>query len=244
VVIRNCKSLSEIQECMALQQETWGFSDLEVVPLRLFVVAQKIGGQVIGAFSGEQLLGYALAFPGCRAGRPYLHSHMLAVRAGHRDSGLGRRIKLYQREDALERGYDLIEWTFDPLEIKNAYLNLTRLGAISRRYNENQYGMTTSALQGGLPTDRMVAEWWLRSKRVEMLLTTGSLPAYRIEDRVTVPAEIYEWKRSAEDRSKALEVQTRNRELLQRAFSEGLAAVGYERDERGNGSFLLARWKE
>jgi predicted GNAT superfamily acetyltransferase len=244
VVIRSCQSLSEIQECMILQQETWGFSDLETVPLRLFVVAQKIGGQVIGAFSGDLLLGYALAFPGWRDGRPYLHSHMLAVRAGHRDSGLGRRIKLYQREDALARGYDLIEWTFDPLEIKNAYLNLTRLGAISRRYSENQYGMTTSALQGGLPTDRMVAEWWLRSKRVEMLLTTGSLPAYRSEDRVMVPAEIYEWKRSSEDRSKALEVQTRNRERLQKAFAEGLSAVGYECDEWGNGSFLLARWKE
>jgi predicted GNAT superfamily acetyltransferase len=244
VVIRNCQSLEEIQQCLALQQETWGFSDLEVVPLRLFVVAQKIGGQVLGAFDGERLLGYALAFPGWRDGRPFLHSHMLAVRAECRDSGLGRRIKLYQREDALARGYELMEWTFDPLEIKNAYLNLTRLGAISRRYSENQYGMTTSTLQGGLPTDRMVAEWWLRSPRVQTLLESGVLPEYDIETRVTVPAEIYEWKGSPVDRSKALTVQSRNRKQLQKAFSRGLAAVGYERDERGNGTFLLAWWEE
>ena len=242
VVIRSCQSLEELELCMALQKETWGFSDAELVPLRLFVVAQKIGGQVLGAFDGERLLGYALAFPGWRDGRPFLHSHMLAVRAEQQNSGLGRRIKLFQREDALARGYELMEWTFDPLEIKNSYLNLTRLGAIARRYNENQYGLTSSPLQGGLPSDRLVAEWWLRSRRVRTLLDSGKLPAYEVEGRVTVPAEIYEWKQSLSDRGKALDVQTQNREQLQRAFAQGLAAVGYERDEQGNGAFLLAKW--
>ncbi len=244
VAIRSCQSLRELEQCMALQKETWGFSDAELVPLRMFVVAQKIGGQVLGAFARQELLGYALAFPGWRDGLPYLHSHMLAVRAGQQNSGLGRQIKLYQREDALARGYELMEWTFDPLEIKNAFFNLTRLGAIARRYNENQYGLTSSPLQGGLPTDRVVAEWWLRSRRVQRLLESGTLPEYEVEARVTVPAEVYEWKGSPADRHKALEVQTRNREQLQKAFSAGLSAVGYERDGQGNGTFLLARWRE
>src|SRR6202012_2433270 len=106
----------------------------------------------------------------------YLHSHMLAVLPEYRNAGLGRRLKLAQRDDALSRGFDLMEWTFDPLEIKNAYFNLERLGAIARRYNVNQYGITSSPLQGGLPTDRLVAEWWLKSKRVEQLLANGKYP--------------------------------------------------------------------
>ena len=86
---------------------------------------------------------------------------------------------MFQREDALARGFELIEWTFDPLEIKNAYLNIEKLGAIARRYTVNQYGITSSPLQGGLPTDRLVAEWWLKSKRVESLLQTGTKPRVR-----------------------------------------------------------------
>ena len=95
---------------------------------------------------------------------------MLAVLPQYRNTGLGRRLKLAQRDDALERGIDLMEWTFDPLEIKNAHLNIARLGAIARRYMRNIYGPSTSPLQGGLPTDRLVVEWWLRSERVRRAL--------------------------------------------------------------------------
>ena len=86
---------------------------------------------------------------------------------------------LFQRDDALARGFELIEWTFDPLEIKNAYLNIEKLGAIARRYSVNQYGITSSPLQGGLPTDRLVAEWWLKSKRVETFAASGKEAARR-----------------------------------------------------------------
>src|SRR5512133_3317936 len=137
-----------MRACLALQKEVWNFTDIELVPLRMFVVAQKIGGQVIGAFDGNEMVSFALAIPGARNGHSYLHSHMLAVRADHRNAGLGRRMKFFQREDALGRGFELIEWTFDPLEIKNSYLNLEKLGAIARRYNVNQYGITSSPLQG------------------------------------------------------------------------------------------------
>jgi predicted GNAT superfamily acetyltransferase len=178
LVIRKCHSLDEMSACVTLQKEVWNFADAELMPLRMFVVAEKIGGQVIGAFDHGKIVAFALSVPGSRGGHSYLHSQMLAVRTEYRNAGLGRRIKLLQREDALARGFELIEWTFDPLEIKNAYLNIERLGAIARRYHVNQYGITSSPLQGGLPSDRLVAEWWLKSNRVESLLHTAGKPEF------------------------------------------------------------------
>jgi predicted GNAT superfamily acetyltransferase len=169
---------------------------------------------------------------------------MLAVRKEYRNSGLGRRLKLLQREDALARGIELIEWTFDPLEIKNAYLNIEKLGAVARRYTINQYGITSSPLQGGLPSDRLIAEWWLKSKRVETLLSTGTIPQSTYESAIEVPAQIYEWKATVETRNRAQEVQERNREQFLQAFNDDFAVLGYERDEAGNGKFLLGKWDE
>ena len=244
VEIRSCHELEEFRACLELQKQVWGFTDAELVPLRMFVVAAKIGGQVIGAYQGRELVGFALAVPGARAGHPYLHSHMLAVRESHRNSGLGRKIKLFQREDALARGFELIEWTFDPLEIKNAYLNIERLAAITRRYNLNQYGITSSPLQGFLPTDRLVAEWWLRSQRVETLLNSGRKPEFETVTRISVPAQIYHWKAAEATRARAAEAQALNRQAFLKAFGEGLAVLGYERDAEGNGTFVLGRWEE
>jgi predicted GNAT superfamily acetyltransferase len=210
----------------------------------MFVVAQKIGGQVIGAFEGTEMVSFALAIPGARNGHSYLHSHMLAVRLDHRNAGLGRRMKLFQREDALARGFELIEWTFDPLEIKNAYLNIEKLGAIARRYTINQYGITSSPLQGGLPTDRLIAEWWLKSKRVEEAVRGRRQQQASMLKAISVPANVYEWKASAELRAKAKEVQDRNREEFLTAFSAGLSVLRYERHAEGDGEFLLGNWDE
>lgn len=243
LVLRNCTTLEEFQLCVALQKEVWGFSDAELVPLRIFSLAPKIGGQVVGAWDGETFVGYAMAIPGNRSSHPYLHSHMVAVKHGYRDTGLGRKLKLFQREDALARGYELMEWTFDPLEIKNSYFNIERLGAIARRYNVNQYGITNSPLQGFLPTDRLVAEWWLNSRRVNTLLG-GGRPTVLVEERVDVPHEIYSWKADPTMRPLAEEIQSRNRKLLQSAFARGLSCLGYERDAQGTGRFLLGHWDE
>ncbi len=242
--LRRCSTIEEFAECVDLQREVWGFSELDLVPLRVFSVASKIGGQVIGAWDGDTMVGFALSLPATHRRYPYLHSHMLGVKESYRNTGLGRRIKLFQREDAITLGYDLIEWTFDPLEIKNAYFNLERLGAIARRYNLNQYGITTSPLQGFLPTDRLVAEWWLKSKRVESLLSSGHLPGFQPELQIEVPAEIYAWKAEAGTRAKAAEVQSRNRELFLDAFARNLVCLGYGRDDRGSGVFLVGRWDE
>ena len=244
IELRRCHGIEDFRACVGLQKEVWNFTDAELVPLRMFVVADKVGGQVMGAFDGKTLVGFALSVPGTRSGHVYLHSHMLAVRKDHRNGGLGRRLKLMQREDAIARGIELIEWTFDPLEIKNAYLNIEKLGAIARRYNINQYGITSSPLQGGLPSDRLIAEWWLRSKRVETVLQEGKNPSFHTEASIPVPAQIYDWKASAETRPKAQQVQESNRNEFLRTFTEGLAVLGYERDAEGNGKFLLGRWDE
>lgn len=244
ITIRKCAGMKELEACVALQKEVWNFDDVDLVPLRMFIVSQKIGGQTIGAFHGDELVGFAFSIPGSRAGHAYLHSHMLAVRDSFRNHGLGRKLKLAQRDDAIQQGIELLEWTFDPLEIKNAHLNLSRLGAIARRYSVNHYGHSSSPLQGGLPTDRLVAEWWLNSRRVVNLLDKKQPPQFDVEKRIQVPAQIYAWKASPDDRQKAADVQKRNREQFLSAFPNGLVALGYERDTQDNGAFLLGRWDE
>jgi predicted GNAT superfamily acetyltransferase len=233
--------LRHFARCVELQLEVWGYDDGDVIPRRMFLVAQRIGGQVFGAFDGDIMIGFAMSLPGYRSGQSYLHSHMLAVLPTYRNASIGRRLKLAQREDALAKGFDLMEWTFDPLEIKNAHLNIARLGAIARRYQPDFYGSSTSPLQGGLPTDRLYAEWWLRSPSVASVLR-GEPQPQQILERVTVPHTIYQWKQDPQHRSRAQAVQSANRESLQSAFDRGLAVIGYERDADGNGSYLLGPW--
>jgi predicted GNAT superfamily acetyltransferase len=239
--IQSLTSLEHFERCVVLQLEVWGYSDGDVIPRRVFVVAQRIGGQVLGAFDGDTLVGFAMSLPGYREGKSYLHSHMLAVMPQYRNSGIGRRLKLAQRDDAIARGFDLMEWTFDPLEIRNSHLNISRLGAIVRRYQPDFYGPSSSPLQGGLPTDRLYAEWWLRSRHVTDLLSGKPQPRETLE-RVTVPHTIYQWKQDPQQRGLAGALQSENRNALESAFKRGLAVVGYERDPQGNGSFLLGLW--
>ena len=139
--VRHCHGLEEFHACVELQWRVWGGADIDLVPLPLFVLAAETGGQVLGAFAGAaeagKMVGFTLAIAGAREGKPYLHSHMTAVLEEHRDRGVGRQLKLFQRQDALDRGIELVEWTFDPLELRNAYFNLVRLGAIVRRLLPN-----------------------------------------------------------------------------------------------------------
>jgi predicted GNAT superfamily acetyltransferase len=244
IIIRKCTGIDELNACVRIQKEVWKFSDAELIPLRMFVVAEKVGGQIIGAFEGNTLVGYVFSVPGIRGGHSYLHSQMLAVRESHRNHGLGRILKLAQRKDAIERGFELMEWTFDPMEIRNAWLNIVKLGAIARRYYVNHYGYTSSILHQGLPTDRLVAEWWLKSQRVLNLLDRDRQPVVQTVKKMRVPAEIYRWRASADDLPKAAQVQKRNREEFVQAFSQGLAVLGYERDAADNGTFLLGHWDE
>src|ERR1022692_5288566 len=213
IQVRACSGFDELEACIRLQIETWGYDEADVIPRRAFLVAQKIGGQVIGAFDSaisegkggskaegtESLVGFALSLPGVKTGngepKAYLHSHMLAVKESYRNKGLGAQLKREQRREALSRGIRLMEWTFDPLEIKNAFLNIHRLGATVRSYRADFYGVSSSRLQAGLPTDRLVAEWRLDSPRVQAALSNlEGRPASKqvIEERIQVPAQIYE----------------------------------------------------
>jgi predicted GNAT superfamily acetyltransferase len=245
IEIRPCQGFVELSECVQLQMDVWGYGDRDVVPRRVFIVAQKVGGQVMGAFDGGRLVGFAMAVPGISQGRPYLHSHMLAVNPDYRNRGIGRRLKLFQRDEALGRGIERMEWTFDPLEIKNSFLNIARLGTIVRRYAPNFYGLSPSPLHGQIPTDRLCAEWWLESDRVRSTLDR-SKPASppEVEYEITVPHQISHWRHSAEHRERALDIQSRNREHFEEAFARRLAVIGFRMDGEGNGLFQLGRWQE
>jgi predicted GNAT superfamily acetyltransferase len=247
--IQSFSSLEQFDQCVALEEAVWGYDPADMIPRRMFLLASRIGGQVMGAFLGDNptAVGFAMALPAFRNGHAYLHSHMVGVIPEVRNQGIARALKLAQRDDALARGFDLMEWTFDPTEIKNAYINVAKLGAVVRRYKPNFYGPTSSPLQGGLPTDRVYAEWWLRSKRVERALRAEPQP-FDIAESVDVPAEIYAWKASPPSdiaaRAAARELQSRNAQALESAFANGLAVLGYHRNDRGDGQFQLGRWDE
>jgi predicted GNAT superfamily acetyltransferase len=210
----------QFREAVRLQRTIWGFTDIDLLPVRFFVVASKIGGQVFGAYDGGRMVAFCLAIPGLKAdGVAYLHSHMLGVLPEYQNSGLGRRLKEHQREKALARGIRLIEWTFDPLEVKNAYFNIARLGAIVRRYSRNQYGITSSPLAGGLPTDRCVAEWWIARGPARGVVAEG----------VRLPVGIGAIRREDPERARVIQAQLADQ--FEAAFARGLAVIGIERDE-------------
>jgi predicted GNAT superfamily acetyltransferase len=172
---------------------------------------------------------------------------MLAVLPEYRNSGLGMQLKLAQREDALARGILKMTWTFDPLQPKNAYFNLHKLGAIARRYSPDFYGVSSSRLQGGLPTDRLHAEWWMQSARVCARLAphpphhsgAGTVSA---PEKIVLPHDAEHWKGSEETLEMARQVQTANRALFADAFRRGLAVTDFSRDAEGNGVFELQTW--
>jgi predicted GNAT superfamily acetyltransferase len=243
VEIRHCTTLAEYEECVRLERAIWG--DDMAVPSAIFIVAHHTGGQVIGAFDGggsrrgvnsPKMVGFCLGLVGTRALRSadgsanavskvFIHSHMTAVLPDYQDRGVGRRLKLFQRQDALKRGINVIEWTFDPLELKNAYFNLVRLGAIARRIHPDFYGITESPLHGGLPTDRLVAEWWLDSGRVRSILADSPIPSRGPVQHISLPANLAEIKKK---RGAAARIQAAAREQFEKCFAKGYVLTGVE----------------
>src|SRR6202046_768217 len=224
IEIRHCESLAEYETCVRLEKQTWG--EHIAVPSAIFVVAHHTGGQILGAFDGDKMIGMTLALAGTRAGKPFLHSHMTAVLPEYQNLGVGRRLKFFQRQDALKRDIRLIEWTFDPLELKNAHFNLVRLGAIARRYIPNCYGVTESPLHAGLPTDRLVAEWWLDSDRVKGVLADTPCASGEVIERISLPTHIADLK--SKDSAAGARSQKQTRESFQKHFHAGYVATGIE----------------
>jgi predicted GNAT superfamily acetyltransferase len=241
IVVRRCESMAEFARCVELQREIWGEADREVEPVTVFVVASRVGGQVLGAFDAGRMVGYTLALPGIREGKPFLESHMTGVLAAYRGRGIGRKLKLLQREEALGRGIRVVEWTFDPLQLRNARFNLNHLGAISRSYLPNLYGVTSSPLHRGLPTDRLVAEWHLDSPRVVGILSGNLREPTEAPAMVELPPAFA----NAESVSveEAARTQARIRGEFQSWFARGYAAIAARTAPPGP-AYLLAPWSD
>jgi predicted GNAT superfamily acetyltransferase len=238
IQIRKCISLSDFRRCVELQKAVWGESDLETEPYVTFVVAYQTGGQVLGAFDGDAMIGFTMALAGVRNKTPYLHSHMTGVLPAYRDRKIGRALKLFQREEALSRDIRLIEWTFDPLEIRNAHFNLNRLGAIARTYIPNFYGITSSPLHRNLPTDRLLAEWHLDSKRVIAAINGLGPELSEAPAVIHVPSESF-----TSSASSIAEMQSRIRAEFQHWFFKNHAAT-FLRFTSSGADYLLYPWSD
>jgi predicted GNAT superfamily acetyltransferase len=172
--IRPFETIEEFRSCVELQEETWGRGFSERVPPAILKVSQILGGVSAGAYDADGgLAGFVFGMTGLRGGDLVHWSDMLAVRDDARDSGLGRRLKAYQRDEVLGRGVEKMHWTFDPLQSRNAYLNFNKLGIIVREYARDMYGQTDSPLHRGIGTDRFIALWLLSSERVALRLSGG-----------------------------------------------------------------------
>ena len=241
IVIRKCEKLEEFHCCVDIQREIWGETDLQTEPYVTFVVAATTGGQVLGAFDDDTMVGFTLGLVGLHEHVPYIHSHMTGVLASHRDRRVGRLLKLFQREEALHRGIRHVEWTFDPLETRNAHFNFNRLGAISRGYLPNFYGITTSPLHRGLPTDRLLVDWQLDTKRV--VAAVNELVRDPVEGPAIIhlPSELEQWKQEDPDRLEG--EQARIREEFLHWFGKGYAVTGIRFTLTG-ADYCLAPWSD
>jgi predicted GNAT superfamily acetyltransferase len=249
--VRLVRSLDEYAACEAMSREIWGASERNVVPRELLLTMQQNGGLVHGAFLPEgQLVGFCFAFLGMRDRQLRLCSHQLGVLPEFRGTGIGIALKQAQRFDALRLGYELVTWTFDPLEARNAYINLHRLGCIARLYDRDHYGMMEDELNRGLPSDRFEAEWWLRRSKPAaavseplVILRVGADGAPAREQAeptsgttalIGVPQDFQQVKRTSLEL--ALRWRMESRAAFEAALAAGLIAVDFRRD----GTYVMA----
>lgn len=171
ITYKQLKTLDELRPCETLQEAVWGFDQTDTIPARFMLVLHKHGGFAMGAFDGDKMVGFVFGVPAIHYGLPSQHSHMMAVLPEYRDLNIGYNLKIAQRKDALARNIDLVTWTFDPLQSRNAHLNIDKLGIIACTYEINFYGeQTSSKLHSGLGTDRLLAEWWIAGDKVKSII--------------------------------------------------------------------------
>ena len=238
-IIRDCLSIEDYAACLEMQRSVWGFEALDITPLRSFVITRRGGGFTLGAFDNSgKLLGFAHALPAFDEKlRPYYYSQMLAVDPAMQNTGIGVSLKLAQRERALKTGIELMTWTFDPLQSRNAYFNLVKLGGVIRNYMVNYYGnQSTSVLHRGLDTDRVLVQWWMRSQRVIDAIG-GQHFKEKVGAIIEVPREIEVIKRR--DMEEARNWQLKVRTEFQNRLGEGMFCVGLETDREGGSSRYL-----
>tara|TARA_B100001013_G_scaffold183503_1_gene110582 strand:- start:56 stop:883 length:828 start_codon:yes stop_codon:yes gene_type:complete len=267
---RNLHTLDELKRVVELETIVWEYTDLQdVVPVPILAINVKRGGILLGAFDeSEAMVGFAYSLPGLKSGHLIQWSHMVGVLEAHRNTGLGRLLKLEQRKRALEMGIKVIEWTFDPMQSMNAHFNLTKLGAVIIEYAENIYGESSSSLHRGTPTDRFVAGWNLESSRVLTRIagTTEDRPIAselplinetNVEDawltfkswdskltqprlRVEIPTGFGEMQRSSPDRAR--DWRTASRNMFTTYMARGYQVVEFVFDRAaGRGWYFLER---
>ncbi|PYT00495.1 MAG: hypothetical protein DMF63_07980 [Acidobacteria bacterium] len=232
IKIRECTTLEELAACVALQREVFALPEIEISPVRHFVVTRNAGGFTLGAYAGSELVGFVLSVPAFLRGEKAFYSHMTAVRAMFQGSGVGARLKWAQRERALALGVKSIKWTFEPVKARNAYFNLEKLGAIVTEYEENFYGVdysTAPEFKIGLASDRLFAEWQLESAKVVALANGDSvIDSTEAEQTIDVAPNWSELMNT--DPSAALAEQLRIRGEFQSAFANKLIGRGFVRD--------------
>jgi predicted GNAT superfamily acetyltransferase len=238
VAIRECSSIEDFQQCIDLERAVWKDDDLGIMPIRLYMISQACNAPTIGAFESSGLLvGFVHTMIALKDKHVVYHSHLAAVREDLRHRDIGYKMKLAQRQHALDAGVPLIIWTFDPLQSRNAHLNVNKLGAVIRRYEVNYYseGLST-VFDSEVPSDRVFAEWWVSSPHVESALS-GSRPRVEVPaESVLIPEDINNVRaRSVEEH---LKWRLRVREEFQRKLTGGLIVRGFERDS-GTSRYLL-----
>ena len=231
IEIRECTTLDELAACVDLQREVFALPEIEISPVRHFVVTKNAGGFILGAYTGDELVGFVLSVPAFLRGEKAFYSHMTAVRAAFQSYGIGGRLKWAQRSRSLELGVKSIKWTFEPVKARNAYFNLEKLGAVVTEYQENFYGVDYSTTEKvGLASDRLFAEWHLESEKVIRLAAREIFkPSSEPAARIVIPADWTELVKT--DPIKAMDEQLRVREEFQAAFGQGLIGRGFVRDE-------------
>jgi predicted GNAT superfamily acetyltransferase len=256
-LVRDVRGAQELRACQELQRRAWGITeDGYVVPVATMAAVQRVGGLILGAFEGNQLIGFAFAFLGKLDSRLVLWSQLTGVHPAHQSTGVGRQLKLEQRRRAREMGLPAVAWAFDPLQANNAAFNLGVLGATSHRYEIDMYGSRTDALNVGLATDRVIAEWETAGEpggrtqgwpdAVDVLethsgLVTAVRPIPSDTDHVMIaaPPRIGELKNLGT--SAANDWQLALRKAFDAAFASGFNAIGFSRTEPDNPRYLLER---
>ena len=232
IEIRECATLDELSACVGLQREVFALPEIEISPVRHFVVTKNAGGFALGAFANCELVGFVLSVPAFLRGEKAFYSHMTAVRTEFQGTGIGARLKWAQRDRALELGVKLIKWTFEPVKARNAHFNLEKLGAIVTEYEENFYGTDYSTAPDekiGLASDRLFAEWHLESEKVIKLASGRAFsepgdPAALI----VIPKD---WSRLVKaDPKAALAEQLRVRDEFQTGFGAGMIGRAFGGD--------------
>ncbi len=242
IKIRECETVEELSECVELQREVFALPEIEISPVRHLIVTKHAGGFTLGAFSGDILIGFVLSVPAFLRGEKAFYSHMTAVRKDFQSYGVGAKLKWAQRSRSLAENVKFIKWTFQPVQARNAFFNLEKLGATIRHYEPNFYGTDYSTIGNpdeniGLDSDRLFAEWNLESEKV-IALSNGEkfTESSEIVKTVEVPND---WNRLVKNEPrKAIAEQNRMKKEFQTAFAAGLIAKGFERSET-NPKYLL-----